>query len=89
MTITKNYSRFSFLILFIFDMPTNSKLKIRKTIFNVFTKKYGLHVQSDATKILEDVLASEEDLTGTLEKIIKTYKKRYHGMLIRKLSLYK
>lgn len=60
-------------------MAVNSKIKIKRSVYNIFTKKYGLHVQTDATKYLEGLLERDEDLVGTLEKIIKAYKKRYSG----------
>lgn len=55
----------------------NTKAKVKKAIYNVFTKKYGLHVQTDATRYLEDMLINESDVVDTIEKIIKAYKKRY------------
>ncbi|KAL9552178.1 hypothetical protein PS6_004621 [Mucor atramentarius] len=58
-------------------MAVNSKVKIRRSVYNIFTKKYGLHVQTDATKYLESLLEREDDLVDTLEKIVKAYKKRY------------
>lgn len=60
-------------------MAVNSKVKIRRSVYNIFTKKYGLHVQTDATKYLESLLEREDDLVDTLEKIVKAYKKRYSG----------
>ncbi|CEG77121.1 hypothetical protein RMATCC62417_11918 [Rhizopus microsporus] len=59
-------------------MQINSKVKIRKFIHNLFTKKYGLVVQSDAAKYLEQLLAREPDIADTIERIVKTYKKRYN-----------
>lgn len=61
-------------------MAVNSKVKIRRSVYNIFTKKYGLHVQTDATKYLEGLLEREDDLINTLERIIKAYKKRYSGI---------
>lgn len=63
-------------------MAVNSKVKIKRSVYNIFTKKYGLHVQTDATKYLEGLLERDEDLVDTLEKIIKAYKKRYSGKQI-------
>jgi DNA polymerase epsilon subunit 2 len=60
-------------------MPVNTKLKVKRAIYNIFTKKYGLHVQTEATKYLEDLLIDEEDLSETLERILNAYKKRYAG----------
>lgn len=57
----------------------NTKAKVKRAIYNVFTKKYGLHVQTDATRYLEDMLINESDVVDTIEKIIKAYKKRYSG----------
>jgi DNA polymerase epsilon subunit 2 len=62
-------------------MQINSKVKIRKFIHNLFTKKYGLVVQSDAAKYLEQLLAREPDIADTIERIVKTYKKRYNGIV--------
>ncbi|KAI9483679.1 MAG: DNA polymerase alpha/epsilon subunit B-domain-containing protein [Benjaminiella poitrasii] len=58
-------------------MALNSRLKIKRSIYNIFTKKYGLHVQTDATKYLESLLENESDLIDAIEKIVKAYKKRY------------
>ncbi|KAG1458495.1 hypothetical protein G6F56_006390 [Rhizopus delemar] len=60
-------------------MDNTLKLKIRRTIYNTFTKKYGLHLQSNAAEFLQQTLANEGDLSGTLEMIVKTYKKRNTG----------
>jgi DNA polymerase epsilon subunit 2 len=62
-------------------MVLNSKVKVKRAIYTIFTKKYGLHVQTDATKYLESLLEDETDLADKLEKIIKAYKKRYSGKL--------
>ncbi|KAI8080717.1 DNA polymerase alpha/epsilon subunit B-domain-containing protein [Gilbertella persicaria] len=58
-------------------MAPHSKIKIKRSIYNLFTKKYGLHVQTDAAKYLESLLESEPDLPEAIEKIIKAYRKRY------------
>lgn len=60
-------------------MATNARAKVRRAIHNIFTKKYGLHLQIEATKYLEDLLISEFNVADTLERIIKAYKKRYSG----------
>ncbi|KAI7900022.1 DNA polymerase alpha/epsilon subunit B-domain-containing protein [Cokeromyces recurvatus] len=58
-------------------MALNSRLKVKRFIYNIFTKKYGLHVQTDATKYLESLLENETDLIDAIEKIVKAYKKRH------------
>lgn len=60
-------------------MAANTKLKVKRAIYSIFTKKYGLHVQTDATRYLEEVLINEEDVVDNIEKIIKAYKKRFSG----------
>lgn len=57
----------------------NSKLVLRRNIYNIFTKKYGLHIQKDATNYLVELLEDEDDYNEKMEKIIKAYKKRYNG----------
>ncbi|KAI8349192.1 DNA polymerase alpha/epsilon subunit B-domain-containing protein [Choanephora cucurbitarum] len=58
-------------------MAPHSKIKIKRAIYTLFTKKYGLHVQTNAARYLETLLESEPDLTEAIEKIIKAYRKRY------------
>lgn len=53
---------------------------MKRAIYNLFTKKYGLHVQTDATRYLEDLLINENDVVEAIERIIKVYKKRFSGM---------
>jgi DNA polymerase epsilon subunit 2 len=56
-----------------------ANIKVKRAIYTIFTKKYGLHVQTDATRYLEEILASENNVVETIEKIIKAYKKRFSG----------
>lgn len=60
-------------------MSTNARTKVKRSIYNIFTKKYGLHVQTDATRYLEEMLIDEVDVVDSIEKIIKAYKKRFSG----------
>lgn len=60
-------------------MAINQRRKISRVAYLVFTKKYGLHLHSDATRYLEELLQDEENLTETLEKIVKAYKRRFAG----------
>lgn len=52
---------------------------MKRAIYNIFTKKYGLHVQTDATRYLEEILIEEDDVVDSIEKIIRAYKKRFSG----------
>lgn len=61
------------------NMSTNARTKVKRSIYNIFTKKYGLHVQTDATRYLEEMLINEVDVIDSIEKIIKAYKKRFSG----------
>ncbi|KAI8333436.1 DNA polymerase alpha/epsilon subunit B-domain-containing protein [Chlamydoabsidia padenii] len=49
--------------------------KISRTIYLLFTKQNGLHVQTDAMRYLEDILKNDSDFTITLDKIFKAYRK--------------
>ena len=60
-------------------MAYHTPVKIKRTIYTIFTKKYGLHLQTDTSRYLEGLLAQVENPVDELEVIIKNYKKRYNG----------
>lgn len=49
--------------------------KISRTIYLLFTKQHGLHVQTDAVRYLEDILKDDPDYSTSLDKILKAYRK--------------
>ncbi|KAG0175875.1 DNA-directed DNA polymerase epsilon, subunit B [Apophysomyces sp. BC1021] len=71
---------------------TARQRKISRTIFRVFTKLHGLHMQTDATAYLEEQLMIDKecDIVETLEKYITAYKKKYSDrgiVIVDKASL--
>lgn len=57
----------------------NSKIALKRAIYNIFTKKHGLHIQTGATRYLESYLENDPDYNDSMEKIIQAYRKRYNG----------
>ncbi|KAI8379698.1 DNA polymerase alpha/epsilon subunit B-domain-containing protein [Radiomyces spectabilis] len=71
-------------------MSLGQRKKVARTAYLIFTKKHGLHVQTDATRFLEELLQDDPNIPETMEKIVKSYKKRYadqQAIIVDKASL--
>jgi hypothetical protein len=60
-------------------MPIPNQRKVSRAVYLIFTKKYGLHIQPDASRYLEELLREETNVNDSLEKIVKMYQKRNEG----------
>jgi DNA polymerase epsilon subunit 2 len=67
-------------------MPIPNQRKVSRAVYLIFTKKYGLHMQPDASRYLEELLRDEENVNDSLERIVKMYQKRNEGMLSQIIS---
>jgi DNA polymerase epsilon subunit 2 len=64
-------------------MPIPNQRKVSRAVYLIFTKKYGLHIQPDASRYLEELLREEANVNDALEKIVKMYQKRNEGKYAR------
>jgi DNA polymerase epsilon subunit 2 len=60
-------------------MAIPNQRKVSRAIYSIFTKKYGLHIQPDASRYLEELLRDDENVNDSVERIVKMYQKRNEG----------
>ncbi|CAM0136734.1 unnamed protein product [Umbelopsis sp. WA50703] len=61
-------------------MAIPNQRKVSRAIYSIFTKKYGLHIQPDASRYLEELLRDDENVNDSVERIVKMYQKRNEGV---------